>query len=461
MSLPNLLLVGLFKYRPSVLDAWVTEYVPRVRIEFNRLTTVKERTVHVAIPVELDGRIVPALRPQDLKNVLARGRTSLLIWGEGGAGKTSLACQIAQWGMASDKEERLFAQIILPVIIEQDLNLEVRKDKDVFTEVVRGKLRELIGEADAPSEELVRHLLRRQRILVIVDGLSELDEPTRNRVRPVDPEFAATMLVVTSRTEEGLDEVVKAKLHPMRIRGGRLSSFIEAYLLQCGKRELFPDAEFFDGCSKLSAMVGDRDITVLLAKLFAEQMIALKEGADERWPENVPDLMLNYLNELNRKARTLEDRAVHAAAKVVAWECLKQTFRPGTANINGVLEGLGGGNEANDRVRYLEQDLRLVQIIGAGRDRVKFGLDPLAEYLSGLHLIEQYRDNSQLWQEFLDRAADMRGAPEAIKGFLVAVRDCCLTKGAEMGVPHRIADELGRRAGLVPVAPRISSSLKL
>src|SRR5262245_57253940 len=48
-------------------------------------------------------------------------------------------------------------------------------------------------------------------------------------------------------------------------------------------------------------MVGDRDITVLLAKLFAEQMIASKEHClDDNLPQNIPDLMLSYLNELNR-----------------------------------------------------------------------------------------------------------------------------------------------------------------
>jgi hypothetical protein len=42
--------------------------------------------------------------------------------------------------------------------------------------------------------------------------------------------------------------------------------------------------------------VGDRNTTVLLAKLYAEHMISLKKAQRvENLPENVPELMLSYL----------------------------------------------------------------------------------------------------------------------------------------------------------------------
>jgi hypothetical protein len=284
-------------------------------------------------------------------------------------------------------------------------------------------------------------------VLLIVDGLSELNEATRNKIRPVDPEFAANALIVTSRLEEPLDRETKTTIHPMRIQGNRLASFMEAYLGLRGKRALFDDAEFFEGCRKLSAMVGDRDTTVLLAKLYAEQMIASKEGAGQDLPENIPDLMLQYLNELNRRERRLDDRVVHSAAKTIAWECLRETYRPIPARIDFVVGSLGG-DTAQGRINYLEQKLRLVQVMGPGRDRVKFALDPLAEYLAGLYLVEHYGDNEPLWREFLVKADAAPGAPETITGYLLAVRDCCLARGTEMNVPGFVADELASRARL-------------
>jgi hypothetical protein len=70
-----------------------------------------------------------------------------------------------------------------------------------------------------------------------------------------------------------LGKVTKTTLKPLRIEGNRLSSFMEAYLTQRGKRDRFTHTEFFDACSRLSTMVGTRNITVLLAKLYAEQLI--------------------------------------------------------------------------------------------------------------------------------------------------------------------------------------------
>jgi hypothetical protein len=42
----------------------------------------------------------------------------------------------------------------------------------------------------------------------------------------------------------------------------------------------------------------------------------------------------------------------------------------------------------------------------------------------------------------------MPGAPDAIKEFLLAVRDCCLAKGSDMKVPNFLSDELANRAGV-------------
>jgi hypothetical protein len=342
-----------------VLDAWTAKYVGRARNQFNSLPTVMQREVHVAeMPVELDREVIPALRPKNLAQTFSRNRTILLLWGEGGSGKTSLACQIARWVMSDDRATRPCAHRMVPILIEQDLSLDVGKDKVVLTEVIRGRLKELTGEIDAPSPDLVRQLLKRKRILLVADGLSELNEATRSMLDPVDPEVSANALVATSRLEESLDSITKTVLHPHRIKGNRLSSFMEAYLNLCGKRALFDDAEFFEGCKSLSTMVGERDVTVLLAKLYAEQMIAVKEGqAGEHLPKNVPDLMLEYMNRINRRASGRDDRFVHIAAKIIAWECLRHTFRPVPAKLDAVLGALGEGAEAHlDR---LGQKLRL------------------------------------------------------------------------------------------------------
>ena len=75
-----------------------------------------------------------------------------------------------------------------------------------------------------------------------------------------------------------------------------MSSFMEAYLTQRGKRDRFTDTEFFDACSRLSVMVGARNITVLLAKLYAEQLIAVKDGTTTGAPVAIQGFLLAVLD---------------------------------------------------------------------------------------------------------------------------------------------------------------------
>ncbi|HEY9667123.1 MAG TPA: PBS lyase, partial [Coleofasciculaceae cyanobacterium] len=453
------LFVGFFHYHSRVLDAWVRSHVKSVREEFQAKDTVRDRNVYIPIPVVLDGETVPQLSAKDLLSKFKKQRSCLLIWGEGGAGKTSLACQLAKWAISEDETERLCEHLMLPVLIEEELNIEAA-DKPPLMAAIRGQLQDLTNETEPISEELLERLLRQRRILVIVDHLSEMSEATRKAIRPELPDFCVNALVITSRTEETLGKVVKTTLKPLRIEGNRLSSFMEAYLTQRGKRDRFTDTEFFDACSRLSTMVGARNITVLLAKLYAEQLIAVKDGTTaDQLPDNIPDLMLSYLNELNRDVNGDKDdspngdsfasRTVQQDAKAIAWECLKGNYRPAPAKREDAIAALGGDN-AEARLKYLEDRLRLVQTIGPALDQIRFTLDPLAEYLAALQLLEQYGKNQGQWRKFLTQTAAIPGAPTVIQGFLLAVRDCCLAKGQQANVPDFVAQELSKRAGLSP-----------
>ncbi|MGI0490344.1 HEAT repeat domain-containing protein [Alkalinema pantanalense CENA528] len=448
--------MGWFHYHPRVLDAWVEQQVPIARDAFAHKTTVSDRAVYIPIPVVMQGNTFAELTSQDMHSTFWDGRQCLLIWGEGGIGKTSLACNMAKWAMAEQKEQRLCRHRMIPVLLEQELDFKVPEDKDPFREAIRGQLQALVDSAEPLSDEFIEKLLRQRRILVIVDRLSELSEATRQEIRPGHPDFPANALIVTSRVEETLDGVPKTIVRPMRIEGNRLSSFLEAYLTQCNKRELFKDSEYFDACSQLSKMVGQRNITVLLAKLYAEQMISTKDhDREENLPDNIPDLMLSYLNELNRNHNEDEpdNPTIHQDSKIIAWECLKQSFRPAPARRETILmeleTQLGVDSEtAKARLKHLEKRLRILHTVGPAQDQICFALDPLAECLAALHLVELYGNEAYLWADLLLQADAMPGAPESIQGFLLALRDCCLSRGVDMDIPEFILDELGRRVGL-------------
>ncbi|WP_158600202.1 HEAT repeat domain-containing protein [Fibrisoma montanum] len=447
VPLRTLTMASLFNYHPRVLDAWVEKYAPEARQRFNRRKTVLDRRVHVSVPTVLDDATIPELKPDNLKPVFANTQSCLLIWGEGGSGKTSLACQIANWASSDDVAQRLKPHRMLPVLIEHEL-VDGEKGKRLLV-AITGQLWSLIDTESTVPDELLEQLLRQGRILVLIDHFSECSEETRAEIRPATPNFFVNTLVITSRIDEPLGHINRHTLKPLRIEGNRLSRFIDVYLVQRNKRDLFSDPEYFDACRQLSLMVmGDRNITVLLAKLFADQMIVVKESSDETdLPKTVPDLMQRYVKELNRgisEAR-IEDSEVLRCARIVAWECLKQTFLPSSAARTRVLEALNGEN-GNKKLHYLEERLRLIRSIGEEGDWVRISLDPLAEYLAALHVLRANGANLDNWRKFLQYLDSKSIELKKISGFLLALSDCCQSYKDSLGVPNEICLELNFRA---------------
>jgi len=210
-----------------VLDAWVRSHIKKAQENFNELKTVKDREVHVSSPVKVNGQLVAEFSAATVRAHVGRAdrQCRWLIVGEGGAGKTSLACQIAQWSMAPDKADRVAPHLMLPVLIEDELDDPATPPGlQRLTEAIRGKLQALIGLTEPISPELLKHLLRRLRVIVIVDHLTEMSQKTRDLIRFDAADFPAAALVVTARTDV-LEKLPKHTVEPMRIEGGAIHFF--------------------------------------------------------------------------------------------------------------------------------------------------------------------------------------------------------------------------------------------
>jgi hypothetical protein len=116
---------------------------------------------------------------------------------------------------------------MLPILIEEDLDCQGEACKQALIDAILGQLKILTNEEEPISEELLERLLRRRRILVIVDHLSEMGKQTQETIDPEQPDFPINALIVTSRQREILGRVSKIEIKPLRIMGNRLSSFME------------------------------------------------------------------------------------------------------------------------------------------------------------------------------------------------------------------------------------------
>ena len=82
-------------------------------------------------------------------------------------------------------------------------------------------------------------------------------------------------------------------------------------------------------------------------------------------------------------------------------------------------------------------------------------LDPLAEYLAATYCVESHcrQENPEMaWRSFflaIDQKLDqVNETPEVIRGFLLAVWDCCEDKAREGRIPNFVAIELDPKAGV-------------
>lgn len=154
--------------------------------------------------------------------------------------------------------------------------------------------------------------------------------------------------------------------------------------------------------------------------------------------QNVPDL-----TELDRET-------MQKYAKAIAWQCLKQTYQPssvGREQLLVALAAIDGRTLAEFHLQYLEK-LGMIQTFGKAQAKIRFTHDLLAEYLASLYLVELCGSNEANWRKFLARV-DAISNKQAVRGFLLAVRDCSLALQTTAKIPKFVPEEIGRRIGLV------------
>ena len=398
-----------------------------------------------------------------MQRLFVHSSAGLLLWGEGGSGKTTLVCQMALWALETDPFKRLCAtHRMLPVFLEENLPATDLQGSAILLAALQVRLQQLTGEVRLPSEDLVRNLLQKRRVLLIVDGISEMDALTRSLFLTANAALPLNALLVTSRAEEKLCSAHAEMIQTRLIQWNQVSAFLWDYLGQCHKRDLFSRDEIYAGLWRFSTLVGEREITALLARLYAQHMIDFKEQPNAEHPHSIPELMDAYINELCRKADNKQYKRyeIHQIARIAAWECLRTTYTPVEAPLENVEQALAAlpdsaptrsyQRDPRAAIDFFVDDLHLLQKFGMDGSRLKFSLDPPSEYLAARHLVVTlYRDDIARWDAFCADAAARRNAPHSIAGFLIALRDTWEAFGAEGEVKEHVLGNMHRLFGAV------------
>ena len=468
------------KYRDRVLDAWLSEHHERIKQRFAALSTVEQRRHHLGLPVRVGQKLEPELTAERLRQLEGAVGGLLLIHGEGGVGKTSLALQIAGWALAG----QLSGRPVVPVLVEADLQGEESPLCRVRTALLA--LSEPLGAergSPPPSLAMVRVMLEQRRLLVILDHFSELGDDSRRRLDPSGPDFPSAWAIVTSRRQETFPGKVVLKLEPQRLEAHRLWPFFYAYLerVREAEKEDWDDDLLERAVGRLREITAglldeERTITVLLAKLYIDVVLAERRGpGGSLLPASVPALMLIYVRQINGaipEAERQPPELVVRALQHLARESEAELFRPRavrrekaqSALALACAESAGREDEAESRrqsggvelLRYLVERLLLVEGFGDG-ESFRLVLDPLADYLAALGWLRQLaREGDGAWERFLGHTLPASGSEAAAlaRGFLRALYDCAV-HGADravlgLEVPPAVVARLAERAAIDP-----------
>jgi HEAT repeat protein len=256
---PYLLGIGFFRYDPKVLDAWVEDHCQVAKENFLRQSTVKAHETYIGLPVTLDDgqrSTLPHLSPHNLHKTCSQARWCIRIIGEAGSGKTTLACQMALWALSGRPEDRLCRdRKAIPILIES--SPDRFDDEWNFTSLIRTQVKVLTGATKTISDALLDRLLQTRRLIVLLDGASEMEDTSvgeKRRIR-IDGDFPACGLIVTSRTTRPFaPNGVYTDIGPNRIDSEYVSCVVNAYLQEADSK--LEDQSLSETCRRLSAMVG-------------------------------------------------------------------------------------------------------------------------------------------------------------------------------------------------------------
>jgi formylglycine-generating enzyme required for sulfatase activity len=469
-------------YTPQELQTWVERHHPKLERAFLGLPSVQARQVHVPLDVCLNlAGAAPTegprlLTPEDLAPLLEEsGDHVLLLSGDGGAGKTSLAFAIARWWLEGEPG----GVVRLPVLIEAAL-----APGETVVERVRSWLRgQLRGATEADlAKELVVALLAAKRLIPIIDHLSEMTSGSKEQLLAALP---SGLVVVTSRSvDDGFRERPLSRIVPQPIALDRLQSFFMDYLNQGERGQLLKDDELVPAQSQLRRIVGDKPITPLLAQMFIDDVIANRQKG--LLAGSVPQLMLSYVKRLHaqvnpdqqkRAGLTVDRDLVQQALKRLALAGHQQdgvdgkpAYQPREFSLNLAINTLQlphpqgiakQATEAEALLGYL-RDIQLLVNPGEDTSEFRFPLDPLADYMAALSQLDLLETLSRsvgqtaAWEGFLGALERRQAKGEDLsraRGFLLALRDASMERGGR-GVPRDGADRLAELGGLNPERER-------
>jgi photosystem II stability/assembly factor-like uncharacterized protein len=436
-----------FVRRSRTLDSWIEKHRAEIQLAWDAEARVpvpepldpavsSSQPIFVPLPLRIgnpmSGSLVEQPDAAALRKLVKPPRATLQIVGPGGAGKTTLARQVGEWAYQYGPSTGLSDHPILPVWIDEELDPK----ENSLPAVVKGKLLAALPGEDI-EDELFFALLRKQRLLVFMDRVSERSAATQRYIEKIYRSVQVGCLILTSRTPLAIDGVQSIFIYPQALNSATLLNFMTGllgFLLadtadkgQMGLRPLSSIEEQLKLGGRLAALMrlqtGDdqRDVPLLPlpVRLFVEEAVRLvreAKGLDDL-PISLPEVYFRHLRRVNPDDPSVQhfldgDRMLKVA-KLLAKVAIGRDFIPrefrkeeATAALKSVGEVVSVSCDPTVRLRM---NGVLVEKSGGLGTQLRFALDQIAEFLAAAQYAEECAADAEKWKALLSQTESAHG----------------------------------------------------
>jgi urea transport system substrate-binding protein len=479
-----------FKNSRRALRAWTQIRLDAYRDAFARTGTVQMRQKHVTLPAIFPGKI-DAIEPspEEVRRLVQGGQLKLHIVGEGGTGKTSLACLIGRWAMSNDSNERLGLSSrrgreregVIAVMLEPGEPLVPTVDG--FLAALQRKLS--INGQSIPMW-MIKNLIYHKLVFVIIDDVFEIDGITPDVL--TSPELNGLWLIATSRIELPAGMGDWCVIRPQKLRGRILTEFFVNYAKISGYADKVGDDDIETYVTQFKQLLGAsesrQETVVYFACLFLdyalEQQAQLGSEYDvdlgRRRPRSVPELVENFVDNTCRHAamrNKLNRVEVVGLVRKAAYMAIVECYRPGLLALSDLVkesarlkEELGIPSVVDIEKVLLDSGL----IERPTAYHLRFKIDLVHEYCAVLDMRDRaaacttHQQSYGLWKKWIDNIRVADPQPQT-SGLLKAIYECLRSDRVAAEVPGNllssVADLLGiERLDLQPIRIGILHSLQ-
>ena len=457
LALKVFTVLPFFITRPRTLDAWVNAHMRKVGQDWdlntqpeNEQDGLQASSQYIPLPIRIEnpnsGEIIQEPNANNIGALFSDGRAVVEIVGAGGAGKTTLARQIGRWALESGRPGGFPGHPRVPVWIDEELD---SADHSLI-KAVKGKLAAVLPDEEIEGD-LLNALLRKQRILVIVDRLSERSAVSRAQITEIYKSARVEGLVITTRMQVRPVGSNPTFLYPQPLNSSNLIKFMCALIedLQQHKSrsgqedyrsgDALPGRPFYSPEDQLAlgqrlaqlfrtTQAGEENGTAILplpVRLFVEESIRLLNlgrSLDEL-PVSLPDVYLRYVERVNPEDPTVKNfmtnedllRAAMAIAKLALGDdFIPKEFFKDDARETLKQNGWTDQTKTDPLQRLVDNGILLEKIV-VGHPRMRFVLDPVAENLAASAYVRQCKGNVQCLDELTSKASVSAGFQSAVR----------------------------------------------